>query len=296
VVAVGSINVDLVLRVEELPAAGETVTGSAFERHGGGKGANQAVAAARAGAEVLFVGAVGDDDFGEQAVRELERDGIDTSRVARLAGEATGVALVIVDAAGENMIAVASGANAALSPELVQEALDGVGSGAVGLLSFEVPDAALVSAAQVFGRASTRALVINPAPARELPSELLELNPILTPNASEVRALAAGAAVDDAARDLAARTGAIVVVTLGAEGALLVSGGSCERFAAPQVEAADATGAGDAFSGVLAASLAQGHELRAAVRRAVAAGACSVQAHGARGGLPSREELDRLAG
>ncbi|HUG46905.1 MAG TPA: PfkB family carbohydrate kinase, partial [Candidatus Limnocylindria bacterium] len=174
VLIVGSINVDLVARVERLPTAGETVTGGVFERHPGGKGANQAVAAARLGARVCFVGAVGYDDYGEQALDELRREGVDVSRVVRVEGLATGVALIVVDRAGENQIAVASGANAAVDGTLVESALADapLAPGGVYLANLEVADEALLAGARLAAGRGLR-IVINPAPARALDPGLL---------------------------------------------------------------------------------------------------------------------------
>jgi ribokinase len=190
VLVVGSVNADLVVVVERLPQPGETVTGGRFARHGGGKGANQAVAAARAGATVRFVGAVGDDDLGEAALRELADEGVDVTAVARLAGEPTGVALIAVDAEGRNQITVASGANARVDAELVGAALsaDAAAGVAACLLGFEIPDEAVVAAARAATAAGAR-VVLNPAPARELVPELAALGVILTPNALEAAAL-----------------------------------------------------------------------------------------------------------
>jgi ribokinase len=299
VLVVGSINVDLVVRVDRLPRAGETVAGGTLERHGGGKGANQAVAAARAGAEVRFMGAVGDDDFAEQALGELRREKIDISGVVRTPGVATGVACVVVDDRGENQIAVALGANAELKPRAVERWLDeaDLPEEAICLLNFEISDPPLLAAAR--GAGATRRLVINPAPARALPQELLELEPILTPNAGELDALSSGGdrVPEDSARELSRRSGAPVVVTMGARGAILVSGDEVCSVPAPPSQAVDTTGAGDAFNGALAAALAQGYELPQAVRRAIVAGSCSVASRGARGGMPTRAEIDRaLAG
>lgn len=300
---VGSVNIDLVLRVDRLPRPGETIVGGTFERRGGGKGANQAVAAARAGAKVHFVGAVGDDDLGERALTDLSEEGIDVSAIIRLPDSPTGVAAVVVDASGENQIAVASGANAKLDDVTVQEMLTShdIPSDAVCLMNLEIPDAPIVAAAQWAHAAGLRAIVVNPAPARMLPEELgrLEERLVLTPNAGEAVALGGGVPGDDpkgAADELSRLTKGVVVVTLGAEGALMVGGHQRRHVAAPTIRAVDATGAGDAFNGALAAGLAQGFELPQAVERAVAAGSCSAQAQGARGGMPTREEIDRLVG
>ena len=281
VYVVGSVNLDLVVRAATLPGPGETVTGGTFERHGGGKSANQAVAAARQGAAVRMIGAVGDDDLGEEAVAQLEAEGIDVSAVQRLATP-TGVALIAVDAKGENQIAVASGANAELAPEAVEAALAGAAAGGVVLLGLEVPDAAVVAGARA-ARAAGLGVVLNPAPARPLPDELLALSPVLTPNGTEASQLSGEDDPEAAARALTARTGAPVVVTVGAHGALLADGDALERIPAPAVEAVDTTGAGDAFNGALACALAGGAELADAVREAVEVAAESVRTPGARG-------------
>jgi ribokinase len=280
VYVVGSVNVDLVVTAATLPRPGETVAGGTFERHGGGKSANQAVAAARLGAHVRMVGAVGDDDLGEEAVAALRDEGVDVSAVARLEGSATGVALIVVDRAGENQIAVASGANAELGSDAVEATLRGADGGVV-LLGFEVPDAPVVAGARA-ARAAGLQVLVNPAPARTLPPALLEHSPLLTPNLDEARALAGEQDPEAAGRALAARTGAPVVITLGADGALVVDGDAVERLPAPRVEVVDTTGAGDAFNGALACELARGAALPDAVRAAIAVAAASTGAAGAR--------------
>ena len=267
-----------------MPRPGETVAGGTFERHGGGKSANQAVAAARLGARVRMVGAVGDDDLGEEAMAALAAEGIDVAAVARLEGSPTGVALIVVDAAGENQIAVASGANAELGADAVEAALRSADGGVV-LLGFEVPDAPVCAGARA-ARAAGLEVLVNPAPARELPAALLEHSPLLTPNLDEARALAGEQDPEAAARALAARTGAPVVVTLGADGALVVDGETLERIPAPRVEVVDTTGAGDAFNGALACELAGGAALLDAVRSAIAVAAASTRAAGARTVVP----------
>jgi ribokinase len=268
VVVVGSINADLVVTLGRLPAPGETVIGGRFARHGGGKGANQAVAAARAGARVRLVGAVGDDDFGRAALEELEREGVDVSAVAT-SSEPTGVALIAVDRTGANQIAVASGANATVDGSRIGS-LDAAD---VCLLGFEVPDAAVVAGARAAAGAGAR-IVLNPAPARAMPRELRGLGAILTPNADEAEALGGPA-------ELA--TYGPVIVTRGAEGAVLIDDEHETAIPAPAVDVVDTTGAGDAFNGVLAAGLAAGLDLEAAARRAVEAATASVRVAGARG-------------
>jgi ribokinase len=285
VVVVGSINADLVVVTERLPGPGETVSGGRFARHGGGKGANQAVAAARLGARVAMVGAVGADELGDAALRELEAEGVDVSAVARL-DEPTGVALIVVDADGENQIAVASGANAALTAGQVALSLDGDG---VVLLGHEVPDDVVIAGAEAAAAAGWTP-ILNPAPAREIPDRVLAAGPILTPNASEAARLTGEEDPEAAARKLRERTGAAVLVTLGARGALLLDR-ELERLGAPRVDVVDTTGAGDTVNGALAAELAAGRTLADAARFAIAAAAVSTGREGARGGMPRRDEL-----
>ncbi len=276
---VGSVNADLVVAVPSLPGPGETVLGGRFERHGGGKGANQAVAAARAGARVTFVGAVGRDDLGEEAVALLAAEGIDVAGLAAC-DAATGVALIVVDAAGENQIAVAPGANAHVSVAAARAAAGRLAADDVLLLNLELRDEVLMAAAL-----ATRArVVLNPAPARPLPDALLDRGPVLTPNAGEARALTGEDDPAAAARALFDRTGAPVLVTVGADGVVQHDADGPARVPAPRVEVVDTTGAGDTFSGVLAAALAAGVPIRAAAERACAAAAHATTVPGAREG------------
>ena len=293
IVVVASVNADLVVRAPCLPAASETVTGGTFERHGGGKGANQAVAAARLGARVALVAAVGADDLGAEAIAELEREGVDCAGVTRLDGVPTGVALIVVDAAGENQIAVASGANAQLDTGWVKRRLAEAAPRVV-VLGLEIPDAAVLAGARAGAAAGAR-IVVNPAPARPLPGELLDLGPLLTPNESETRVLADAGDSAAAACALAGRTGAPVIVTLGAAGALLVTPtGEPQTIPPLRVRALDSTGAGDAFTGALAAELAAGTGLADAARVAAVAAGLSTLAAGARAGMPARAAVDAV--
>ena len=276
VAVVGSVNVDEVVRVERLPREGETVSGGTFRRHGGGKGANQAVAAARAGAEVRMVGCVGDDPHGDEALAELRALDVDVEHVARSATAATGVALIVVDAEGRNQIAVASGANAEIG------AAPGAFAGSgVALLSFEAPDDALVHAARTAADAGW-AVVVNPAPVRPVPQAVLAARPILVPNEHEATALTGIPDPERAARVLHAASGAPVVITLGAQGALLFDGELATLVDAPEVDVVDTTGAGDCLCGTLAARLAAGDHLGQALEAAVAAASLSTTRPGAR--------------
>jgi len=293
VIVIGSVNADLVVRVPRLPSAGETVSGGTFAKHQGGKGANQAVAAARLGAQVTFVGAVGDDVFGRAALADFQTEGVGVSGL-QVAGVPTGVALIVVDDAGENQIAVASGANALVDGALVEGALSADSmtvAGGVYLANFEIAHEAVLAGARIAADAGME-IVINPAPARELPAALLALRPMLVPNEGEAHALTGEMEPLNAARVLAARTGAAVVVTLGPSGALVVDDGEAEQMPAPLVEAVDTTGAGDTFCGALAAELATGSPLRDAVRFAIQAASISVTVAGARDGMPSRADVE----
>ncbi|MEJ2151821.1 MAG: ribokinase [Gemmatimonadota bacterium] len=283
VLVVGSINEDLVVSADRLPRPGETVAGGVFQRFGGGKGANQAVAAAKIGADVVFVGAVGDDDLGGHAIDRLDARGIDVTGVARVEGTATGVALIVVDRNGENQIAVASGANAALDRKLVERALGrrALKSDGVVLSNLEIGDDAVLAAAET-AAASGLTLILNPAPARAIPDPLWALGPILTPNEGEAEALTGLSDPARAANALIEKTGVPVVVTLGDAGALVVDGGGARRYSAIDVEPIDSTGAGDVFNGVLAARLAAGNALDDAVRWAIVGSGLAVTERGAR--------------
>lgn len=292
---VGSINLDLLVRLPRLPKPGETVLGGVLTRQHGGKGANQAVAAARAGAIVYLVGASGTAD-GRESLATLAASGVDVTWVRR-SDLPTGHAVVLVAAdTGENQIAVAPGANADVSADDVAAAVSALGIGRrdVVVLSCELATAPLRLAADRARRAGAR-LVVNPAPAAADSVELL-VGAVATPNERELAVLTGDGSqpAREGAVALSDRTGGPVVVTLGARGALLAESADVAHFAAPEVETHDTTGAGDTLTGVLAASLAQGYELRAAVRRGVAAAALSVTRDGARAGMPTAAEIDRL--
>lgn len=295
VLIVGSCNLDLVIEVEALPHPGETVFGSTFRRTGGGKGANQAVAAARDGASVIFLGAVGADDAGRFALADLVAEGVDTSSVLHTAEHPTGTAFIVVDAHGENSIVVVSGANTCLD-DGVESLLDGfaVGPDDVLLTGFEVPMAAVEASARVARERGAR-LVVNPAPAIPLSDRLVACAPILTPNAGEAASLTGAPDTVTAAHRLSARTGTWVVVTLGPDGALAVRGDQVRLVPAWPVDALDTTGAGDTFSGVFAASLAGGSDVPSSAWRANVAAALSVTAVGARTGMPRTGQIDAAA-
>jgi ribokinase len=298
VAVIGAVNVDMVVAAATLPGPGETVVGPGVEQHGGGKGANAAVAAARSGATVRFVGAVGADDLGRGALAALEADGVRVDDVEILEDTSTGTALIVVDAHGENQIAVGAGANGRLDPERVRASLLAAGDVGVVLVSTEIPDEAV--AAAVGAACDLRVpCLINPAPVIPVVSDLLRCSPVLTPNAGELSVLAHSVGVpsgppEDEARGLRARTGAPVVVTLGGDGVLVVDTDT-RRLAPVPTTVRDTTGAGDTFNGVLAARLAAGDELITAVATANRAAALSVASVGARAGMPTADVLDGTA-
>lgn len=300
VVVVASVNVDLVVTVDRLPLPGETVTGGRFARHHGGKGGNQAVAAARLGAETVFIGAVGDDAFGAEARRALEAEGVHLQGLATLAGEATGVALILVESGGENLIAVAGGANNAVTPALVRRELRSLDLRAddVVLVGHEIPTASAREALRL-AREVGATTILNPAPADDLDAGTLALADILTPNRGELAALAGDdgpAAGPIALSLLEGGSGRAIVVSLGGDGALLVDSSGTTRIPAPPVEVVDTVGAGDTLNGALAAGLAAGLALPVAARRAVAAASLAVTRTGAREGMPTLEELQAAGG
>jgi ribokinase len=296
VIVVGSVNVDLVAVVDHLPAAGETVIGGRYEQHHGGKGGNQAVAAARLGATVSFVGAVGGDAFGADARAALAAEGVDLSGMLTLPTQATGVALILVDRHGENSIAVASGANAALTSVQVRAALKKMEltKDDVVLVGHEIRTGAAHEALRL-GRAAGATTILNPAPAGGLEAPTLALADILTPNRGELTTLVGAGTPSAAAKRVLGKASGdrAVLVSLGADGALLVGGGRSVRLVAKHVEAVDTVGAGDTLNGALAAGLAAGQSLEDAARRAVVAASIAVTRPGAREGMPTSAELAR---
>jgi ribokinase len=296
VIVVGSVNIDLVVAVDRLPAPGETVIGGRYARHHGGKGGNQAVAAARLGATTIFVGAVGDDDFGADARAALESEGVDCTGLRRLDGEATGVAIITVDASGENTIAVAGGANAALSSVQVREALKRLvlTRADVVLVGHEIRTGATHEALRL-GRLAGATTILNPAPVGGLEPPTLALADVLTPNEGELAALVGtdGGPAAAAKRLLGPDPGSrAVLVSLGERGATLVVAGRSRTIPARRVEAADTVGAGDALNGALAAGLAAGRSLTESARRAVVAASLATTRPGARAGLATADELE----
>lgn len=279
VTVVGSSNTDMVAASKRLPRPGETVLGSGFYQAAGGKGANQAVAAARAGAKVAFIGCVGDDAMGVQARENLAREGIDVSALSTVEGAASGVALIFVNEKGENMISVAPGANAKLSPAMVEAARESIENANVVLLQLEIPLDAVERACDIAHGARVPVL-LNPAPAHPLSLELLKKISVLIANEEEMAAL-------DQEMDVER-----IIVTLGQDGGRVMERGrETWSYEPDRVEAKDTVGAGDCFCGWLAAGMAEGKELRACVETASKAAALSVTRRGAQPSLPCRDEV-----
>jgi len=298
VVVVGSLNMDLVVSVPRHPAPGETVLGGDLVRHPGGKGANQAVAAARMGAAVRMVGRVGDDAFGQALVANLENEGVDAGGVRPLAGIPTGVALIAVDERGENAIVVSPGANARLRPKDLDPG-DFTGR-AVVLLQLEIPLETAIRAAEL-GRAAGARVVLNAAPAQVLPDELLARVDLLVVNEHEAAAILKGEpprTLEEALAqaDALFRQGPTAVVTLGEKGLAHAGRGGSGTLPAFPVRAVDTTAAGDAFTGALAAAIAEGAPLPEALRFGAAAGALATTRPGAQTSLPTRTEVLALLG
>jgi ribokinase len=282
VFVVGSTNVDRTVQVPRLPGPGETALGDALVVSPGGKGANAAAAAARAGAIVVFVSAVGADADGEHATATLRAEGVGVDAVAVCDDAPTGAALIVTDTDGANLIAVAPGANARVDPEHVARSLAGLSAADVVLVSAEIPDVAIEAAVRA-GAEGGSAAVLDPAPARTSLLEAARIGAILTPNESEALELTGCTDVAEAARRLAELTARAAVVTLGAAGCVVADGGTVTRVpAAPAGVIVDSVGAGDAFAGGLAAALAAGASLEAAVDTALRAAAKSLGHAGAR--------------
>ena len=295
VVVIGSSNTDMIIKVAHIPKPGETILGGEFTTAAGGKGANQAVGAARAGGEVVFVARVGADLFGEQAVNGFIRDGILCDHVIRDDSAPSGVALIFVDEQGENSIAVASGANANVSPSDVEAARGVIASAGIVLMQLEIPLETVSAAARIASDSGVR-VILNPAPARPLGDDLLGCVSILTPNESETELLTGIAVRDetsaeDASEILAAKGVRTVLITLGSRGVYAFSPEFKGMIPGFPVEAVDTTAAGDVFNGVLAVSLAGRKPLEDAVRFANAAAALSVTRMGAQPSAPSRDEI-----
>lgn len=300
VVVLGSSNTDMIIKTPRIPRPGETILGGTFTTAAGGKGANQAVAAARAGGTVSFIARIGTDMFGDRALAGFTADSIDITHVIRDETQPSGVALIFVDDHGENSIAVASGSNACLGPEDVKSAEHTIAESSVLLMQLEIPLETVMEAASIASKTGAT-VILNPAPAQPLPGSLLKNIGILTPNEHEAEQLTGipvtgEKSASEAARALIAKGIRRVLVTLGSKGVYCVSDeftGSIPPF---KVNAVDTTAAGDVFNGVLAAALAEGHFLPDAVRFAQAAAALSVTKLGAQPSAPHRDDIERFLG
>jgi ribokinase len=292
VLVIGSLNMDLVARCEHLPRTGQTVFGTDFFSAAGGKGANQAVAAARLGARVTMAGCVGDDRFGHDLVAGLRRDGVRSDAV-RTVAHPTGTALITIAADGANTIVVISGANAACDTALVDRALADADGPGILLLQHEIPEAATAHAIHA-ARAAGWFIVLNPAPARPVGRDLLALIDIIVPNETEAAALTGSSDPREAARHLLAQGACAALITLGGDGALYCDAGATLRCPAVAVQAVDTTAAGDAYIGALAVALAEDRSVADSLDFAAVAAGLAVTRLGAQPSLASREEVGRF--
>ena len=298
IVVVGSSNTDMIIKVPHVPVPGETIIGGTFSTAAGGKGANQAVAAARASGDVTFIGRVGEDMFGQKAKDGFVKDNINVDHVLNDKDAPSGVALIFVGEDGENSIAVASGANANLSPSDVEAASDAISSADILIMQLETPLETVQKAAMIASENGVK-VILNPAPACELSDDILSGVSILTPNESEAELLT-GIKVESE-KDAAAAADALmakgietVILTLGPKGAFAVTADSKELVGGFSVKAVDATAAGDVFNGTLAVAMAEGKPLKEAVRFANAAAALSVTKLGAQPSAPTRQEIEKI--
>jgi len=295
-VVLGSINADHILNLDAFPSPGETVTGNHYQVAFGGKGANQAVAAGRSGADIDFIACVGSDDTGARVRQQLVQDKVDVAPVSVIEGESTGVALIFVNGEGENVIAIHAGANASLTPALVEAQHERIAKASALLMQLESPVESVLAAARIAQQNHTR-VILNPAPARRLSDELLALMDIITPNETEAEKLT-GIAVkndDDAAKAAAALHAkgiGTVIITLGSRGVWASVNGEGQRVPGFKVKAIDTIAAGDTFNGALLTALLEEKPLAEAIRFAHAAAAIAVTRPGAQPSVPWRKEID----
>jgi ribokinase len=287
----GSSNTDLVIVCQRLPNPGETLLGGDFQRSAGGKGANQAVAAARAGARVIFVGARGDDDFGTLAAAGLRREKIDIRHFRVHKGVSSGIALILVGGESrENVIAVAHSANDLLSETSVQAVASEFAKSDAVVTQLEIPMSAVKAAAK-FAQQARKPFVLNPAPARPVPKSLLRLVHTITPNEHEAAILTGEHDPERAGQKLLQAGCQNVVITLGAKGAMLVNSSGVSQFPAAKIKPVDTVGAGDCFTGWLATGIADSLSLPDAIARAVRAAGIAITRPGAQDAMPRREEV-----
>ncbi len=297
-VVLGSINADHILNLESFPTPGETVTGNQYQVAFGGKGANQAVAAGRSGANIAFIACTGDDDTGERVRKQLAGDNIDIAPVIVVAGESTGVALIFVNAEGENVIGIHAGANAALTTERVEAQRERIANAEALLMQLESPVESVLAAAKIAHENHTT-VVLNPAPARVLSDELLALVDIITPNETEAEKLTGIRVENDddatrAAQALHDKGIGTVIITLGSRGVWASVNGEGRRVPGFKVKAIDTIAAGDTFNGALVTALLEGKNLDDAIRFAHAAAAIAVTRKGAQPSVPWRKEIDEF--
>lgn len=290
IIVVGSINMDLVVQSPRHPLPGETILGTAFHTFPGGKGANQAVAAARLGGHVKMIGRVGSDSFGDTLLTTLENDGVDTRYMARTENLASGVALITVSDSGQNNIVVVPGANGRLSPADIQASEDAFEGASVVLLQLEIPLETVLEAVRIARRHGAK-VVLNPAPARQLPEELLSQVDILVPNESELMLLSGTKDINTAVAHLKALGTGNLIVTLGSEGVLVLEDATSNHILPHQVSVVDTTAAGDGFVGAFAVALTEGKGILDAASWGNAAGALAVTKAGAQPSLPTRASL-----
>ncbi len=294
ILVIGSLNADLVVRAPHFPQPGETISGDDLQIIPGGKGANQAVAAARHGASVAMLGCVGNDSFGPLLIASLRSNNVDASHV-RVDDSATGTAIVVVDSGGQNSIILSAGANG----RLAAQDIDGLGLEArILLLQLEIPLETVIHAAK-WGKRRGLTVILNPAPARDLPAELIADVDFIIPNETELERLTGARVTDAASAEQAAtvlrnRGARNVIVTLGSNGALVLSRQQATHVDACKVAAVDSTAAGDAFIGGFAFALLRGVEVVEAVKYANACGAIATTRFGAQPSLPTRDEVEKF--
>jgi ribokinase len=291
IIVVGSINMDLVVRAPRHPEPGETILGTDFQTFPGGKGANQAVAAARLGGQVKMVGRVGTDSFGTVLLDNLKKDGVDTSFVQRTEGIASGVALITVNEMGQNNIVVVPGSNWKLTPEDIRSAETAFQGAAAVLIQLEIPLDTVEEAARM-GKKHGARVILNPAPAHTLESSLLANVDILAPNESELSLLTGMQSILVAASSLKSIGIHCLIVTLGSKGVLVLDGDEADHILPHSVSVVDTTAAGDAFVGAFAVALSENQTIREAAIWGNAAGALSVMTAGAQPSLPTRKSLE----
>lgn len=293
ITVVGSINMDLIVRTPRLPQLGETILGEDLVKAGGGKGANQAVACARLGAEVSFIGNTGNDEFGKQLISDLEKEGIDCSYTGRLNNISTGVALITVVKEGDNAIVVSPGANMLLSPEDLRKGEEKFRTGRAALFQLEVPVETLAEGLHL-SRKHDLLTILDPAPFKEIPDEILGSVDILVPNSIEIMQMTGEQDVKGAAEVLIRRGVKRIILTAGAQGAFLFEQDLMTRIPAPSVTPVDTTAAGDAFAGGIAVALSEYRGVEDAIRFANCCGALACTVLGAQTSLPERAAVEKL--